>query len=318
VLKLQTRKKKKKIKLEFELTVLGSNSAIPAHGRNQTSQFIQIGETTLLIDCGEGTQLQLRKFKLKFFKIDYIFISHLHGDHYYGLMGLISSLHLNNRTRLLTIFGPSGLDEIITTHLRYQQSTLNFPLRFIPTNPDQKELILEEEYFKVYTFPLQHRIPCTGFLIEEKSKFRKLKKEKLLEKKLSLEAIQQLRLGKDYKEPSSQELILVNDYAYPASIPRKYAFCSDTIYDPSLVNYIEGVDLLYHEATFTKEEEKRASETFHSTAAQAGNIAQQAKVKKLLLGHFSTRYPSLEIILKEAKEVFENSYLSEEGITISL
>jgi ribonuclease Z len=304
--------------LEFEITILGSNSAIPAHGRNQTSQFIQIGKTSLLIDCGEGTQLQLRKFKLKFSKIDFIFISHLHGDHYYGLMGLISSLHLSKRTRLLTIFGPRGLDEIITTHLRYQQSSLNFPLRFVATNSEVKELIVEERDFKIYSFPLKHRIPCTGFLIEEKPAFRKLIKEKLQERKPSITAIQQMRLGKNYKDPNTLEEFLVEEYAYPQAEARRYAFCSDTIFDPSLVQYIAGVDLLYHEATFTKEEEERAGETFHSTAGQAGQIAQLANVKKLLLGHFSTRYPTLELILEEAKEAFSNTYLSEEGSTISL
>ncbi len=304
--------------MDFEVTVLGSNSAIPAHGRNQTSQFIRIGNNLLLIDCGEGSQLQLRKFKLKFSKIDFIFISHLHGDHYYGLMGLISSLHLNKRTQLLTIFGPNGLDEIITTHLRHQQSTLNFPLRFVATKSTERELILEEKYFRVISFPLNHRIPCTGFLIEEKPGFRNLIKEKLLKRNPPIAAIQQMRLGKNFTEPLTGEKFLVEDYAYPAKPIRKYAFCSDTIYDPSIVPHIHGVDLLYHEATFGDDEELRAAETYHSTAKQAAKIASQANAKRLLLGHFSTRYSNLDLILEEAKEVFLNTYLSEEGITIIL
>jgi ribonuclease Z len=302
--------------LIFEVTILGSNSAIPAHGRNQTSQFLQLGNTFMLIDCGEGTQLQLRKFKLKFSKLDYIFISHLHGDHYYGLMGLISSLHLNKRTKLLTIFGPSGLDEIITTHLRHQQSSLHFPIRFVATHAEKKELILEEDHFKIFTFPLSHRIPCTGFLIVEKPGFRNLIKEKLQAKKLPIEAIKTLREGKNYDDPITHEKYLVEEFAYPLKDLRKYAFCSDTKFDPSLVEHIHGVDVLYHEATFTKDEEERAKETFHSTAQQAGKIAELAQVKLLLLGHFSTRYPSLEIILEEAKKEFQNSQLSEEGSTI--
>lgn len=300
---------------EFKITILGSNSAIPSHGRNQTSQLVNIANNFLLIDCGEGTQIQLRKFKLKFSKIDFIFISHLHGDHYFGLMGLISSFHLNKRSKLLTIFGPNGLDEIITVQLRHSNTRLNFPLRFVPTNPEKKELILEEKQFKVFSFPLKHRLPCTGFLIQEKAGLRNLIKEKLMESKLPIEAIHQLREGKDYTDEEGNVLYAVEDYAYPQKRLRTYAFCSDTIYDPQVIPYIEGTDLLYHEATFDKDEEHRAAETFHSTAAQAGKIAREAGVRRLLLGHYSTRYLDLNPILGQAKSEFPESYLSEEGVT---
>lgn len=301
--------------MEFEVTILGSNSAIPAHGRNQSAQLVMIGQSGLLLDCGEATQIQLRKFKLKFSKIDFIFISHLHGDHYLGLMGLISSFHLNKRSRLLTIFGPAGLDEIITVQLKHSNSKLNFPLRFIQTKPDQEELILEEKNFRVVSFPLKHRLPCTGFRIEEKVQFRNLIKEKLLETKLPLVAINALRKGKDYLDEEVGKLYAVSEYTYPVKKYRSYAYCSDTIFDPSIVRYIEKVSLLYHESTFGEDERERATDTFHSTAAQAGQIAQLAQVDRLMLGHYSTRYLDLTPLLEQAKHYFHEVILSEEGIT---
>ena len=304
--------------MEFEVTILGSNSAIPAHGRNQTSQLVSVGNSFLLIDCGEGTQIQLRKFKLKFGRIDFILISHLHGDHFYGLMGLISSFHLVKRERLLTIFGPSGLDEIITTQLKYTNTKLSFPLRFVPTQAEGKNLILEEPMFRVFTFPLQHRIPCTGFLIEEKPGLRNMVKEKLVKTKMPVEAIVSLREGKDVVDPDSKILYRVEEYTYPPKQSKKYGYCSDTVFDPTLVNFIHGVDLLYHEATFGDDETERAGTTFHSTSRQAGIIAMKANVGKLLLGHYSSRYKDLTPILDQAKEVFENTYLSEEGVTYTI
>ena len=301
--------------MEFEVTILGSNSAIPAHGRNQSAQLITIGHSSLLLDCGEATQIQLRKFKLKFSKIDFIFISHLHGDHYLGLMGLISSFHLNKRTRLLTIFGPAGLDEIITVQLKHSNSKLNFPLRFVQTDPENQQLILEEKNFRVFSFPLKHRLPCTGFRIEEKIAFRNLIKEKLQEQKLPIAAINSLREGRDYSDKESGKTFLVNDYTHPVKKARSYAYCSDTIYDISIKQYIEEVSLLYHEATFGEDEANRAADTFHSTAAQAGKIAKLASVNQLMLGHYSTRYLDLTPLLEQAKKHFPSVILSEEGIT---
>jgi ribonuclease Z len=305
--------------LEFDVTILGSNSAIPAHGRNQTAQLVNVGLTSMLLDCGEGTQIQLRKFKLKYSRIENIFISHLHGDHYFGLMGMISTFHLQKRTRLLTIFGPQGLDEIITTQLKYSNTRLNFPLRFIQTNPYEKELILEEKNYKVFSLPLKHRLPCTGFLIQEKPGLLRMKKEMLLEHKISVEAINTLRKGLDFVNEKEGIHYLVKDFTWPPKPLRSYAFCSDTVYDPvDLVANIQGVSTIYHESTFGEEEVLRAKETFHSTAAQAADIAKKAGAKKLLLGHFSTRYVDLDPLLKQAKINFENSFLSEEGITYAI
>lgn len=304
--------------MEFEVTILGSNSAIPAHGRNQTSQLVSVGNSFLLIDCGEGTQIQLRKFKLKFGRIDFILISHLHGDHFYGLMGLISSFHLVKRERLLTIFGPSGLDEIITTQLKYTNTKLSFPLRFVATHAEGKNLILEEPMFRVFTFPLQHRIPCTGFLIEEKPGLRNMVKEKLLKTKMPIEAIISMREGKDFADADGNVLYTVEEYTFPPKQSKKYCYCSDTVFDPGLVDYVREVDLLYHEATFGDDETERARTTFHSTSRQAASIAMKANVGKLLLGHYSSRYKDLSPILDQAKQVFGNTFLSEEGVTYSI
>jgi ribonuclease Z len=301
--------------LEFKVTILGCNSATPSHGRNQTSQVVSLGNTRLLVDCGESAQFQLRKYKVKSFKIDYIFISHLHGDHYLGLMGLISTFHLSRRTRMLTIFGPPGLDEIITVQLKYGNLKLHYPLRFVPTDAAEKTLLVEEECFKVFSFPLKHRIPCTGFLVEEKPRLRNLVKEKVHFGKLGIEAIQTLRKGLDFLDENGEVLYSAEEYTLPPAPLRKYAFCSDTVYDETIIPYVQDVNLLYHEATFMNIDQTRATETCHSTGAQAAAIAKAAGVKQLILGHFSSRYGDLEPLLLEAQEVFPNTIISEEGKT---
>jgi ribonuclease Z len=284
------------------------------HGRNHTAQVIRFGQEFFLLDCGEGTQIQLRKYKVKASKISSIFISHLHGDHYLGLVGLLSSYHLSKRTEVLRIFGPRGLNEIITTHFRWSQTRLNYPLEFTETTTEGKVTLFDHPQFTISSFPLQHRIPTTGFIIQEKAGLRSLIKEKLQESVLPLKAIQQLRLGQDYVASDGINYF-AKDYCYPLASLRSYAFCSDTTFNPSLAPYFEGVDLLYHEATFMEADGHRAAETFHCTASQAGQLAQLAGVKKLLLGHFSSRYPDLSDLLAEAQTVFPNSILSEEGIT---
>jgi ribonuclease Z len=301
--------------LDFKVTVLGSNSALPAHGRNQTSQVVTLGNSYLLIDCGESTQIQLRKFRIRFSRIDNIFISHLHGDHYLGLMGLISSFHLARRIKTLTIFGPKGLDEIITVQLKYGNLNLHFPLRFVQTNPEGKNLLLEENEFRVFSFPLKHRIPCTGFIIEEKPRLRNLVKEKVHFNKIGLEAIQLLRAGKDVLDEKGNIKYSVEEYTHPPAPLRKYVFCSDTVYDEDIIPYIRDANLLYHESTFMNAQQTRAKETCHSTAAQAASIAIASNARHLLLGHFSTRYQDLQPLLLEAREIFSEVSLSEEGKT---
>ena len=299
---------------DFEVTILGNTSSIPVHGRNHTSQVIRFGQELLLLDCGEGTQIQLRKFKIKASRISNIFISHLHGDHYLGLVGLLSSYNLAKRKKPLTIFGPQGLDEIITTNFRWSNTKLSYPLTFVQTDPNGFQVIFEDPKFKVSSFPLKHRLPTTGFLIEEKAGFRNLIKEKLQKNPISLEAIHSIRSGVDFKEKDGK-IVRVSEYAFPLHPLRKYAFCSDTIFDPSLAKYLTGVNLLYHESTFMNADGPRAAETFHSTAAQAAEIASISGAKRLLLGHFSSRYKELDQMLSEATEIFPASILSEEGTT---
>lgn len=299
---------------DFEVTILGNTSSIPVHGRNHTSQVIRFGQELLLLDCGEGTQIQLRRYKVKPSKISNIFISHLHGDHYLGLVGLLSSFNLAKRTKALTIYGPQGLDEIITTNFRWSNTKLSYPLNFVQTNTQGLNLLFEDPKFQVFSFPLKHRLPTTGFLISEKPGYRNLIKEKIQGQSLSIEAIKSLREGMDYKDENGK-WFKVDDFAYPLPTLRKYAFCSDTIFDPSISTYIENVDLLYHESTFTNDDKARAGETFHSTGEQAAQIATMSGAKKLLLGHFSSRYKDLSQMLEEAKTVFPNSILSEEGET---
>lgn len=303
---------------EFEVTILGNTSSIPAHQRNHTAQVIRFGRAIFLLDCGEGTQIQLRKYKIKSSQITHIFISHLHGDHYLGLVGLLSSYHLSKRTTALTIFGPQGLDEIITTQFRWSETKIEYPLNFVQTDPNISKLLIELNGIDVYSIPLKHRLPTTGFLIKEKQGFRNLIKEKLDSIKLPIQAIQSLRLGNDFKNESTGESYTVEDYTHPPHPLRSYAFCSDTIFDIELVQYLGQVDLLYHESTFMDSDAERATITLHSTASQAAQIAALGGVKRLLLGHFSSRYLDLKPLLEEAKCVFENSILSEEGQTYKI
>jgi ribonuclease Z len=304
--------------LDFQVTILGANSAVPAHGRNQTSQYVAFGRISFLVDCGEGTQLQLRRYKMKSSRIDHIFISHLHGDHYLGLMGLISTFHLNNRIRPLHIYGPNGLDEIITIQLRYSRTFLKFPLYFKETSQEGKKLVLELENIRIYSFPLKHRIACTGFSFEEKIRPRKLIKEKIVEAKLNISSIHQLLQGKNVYDDSGKLLYSQKEFCHSPIPPRKYVFCSDTIYDMELIPFIAGADLLYHEATFMEMEAHRALSTMHSTARQAASIAREAGIKELLIGHYSGRYIDLYPLLLEAREVFDNTQLSEEGETYTI
>ncbi|WP_439474567.1 ribonuclease Z [Algoriphagus formosus] len=302
---------------EFEVTILGNTSSIPVHGRNHTSQLVKLGSELMLIDCGEGTQMQLRRFRLKYSKINYIFISHLHGDHYLGLIGLLSSFHLARRSNPLTIFGPKGLDEIISTHFRWSNTQLTYSIDFHITADYGLNLLVNTPQLMVYSFPLRHRLPTTGFLIKEKAGLRNLIKSKLEAEKLPVEAIQSLRKGMDYIGVDGS-FYPVREYCYPQEPTRTYAYCSDTIYWPELKEYIAEVDLLYHESTFLDAEKERAELTMHSTAGQAASIAAASSVKKLILGHFSSRYKDLNPMLEEAKPIFENVELSVEGETYQL
>ncbi len=303
--------------MAFQVKILGSNSATPAHNRNQTAQLLMVDNEYYLIDCGEGTQMQLIRYRIRFHKISHIFISHLHGDHYLGLMGLLLTMHLQGREHALKIFGPAGLDEIITLQLRHSGTILNYPLSFTAVEHQTPGLLYESRLLTVHTIPLVHRIACTGFVFREKSKSRRFNKTKY-DTSMSGEQIAQLKEGKDVHDPEGKLLYRCLDYTLPPRRSRAYAYCSDTRYAPSIIPYIKNVDVLYHESTFTTEFEERATQTHHSTARQAGLIAKEANANLLVLGHYSVRYKDLSPLLKEAREVFYNTQLAVEGETIDI
>ncbi len=298
--------------MSFSLKILGSSSAIPAYDRNHTAQILQVYNSTYLIDCGEGTQVQLRKYKVNFNKIGAVFISHLHGDHFFGLSPLISTMSLLGRDAPLKIYGPKGLAEIITIQLKYSESILSFHLEFVEINAENSpEVIFDENNLQVTTLPLEHRIACTGFLFKEKSKPRRINPD--LVGNFSNSQLKALKEGKDILANDGSIQYRNKEVTLESRKCRSYAFCSDTRYNEKLVPLLENIDLLYHESTFLEKHADRAALTFHSTAKQAASIAKQANVKKLLLGHFSTRYPKLEYFLEEASPTFPNLELAIEG-----
>jgi len=300
--------------MRFEVTILGSSSATPIYNRNPTAQVLNSNDHYFLIDCGEGTQQQLLKNGIKAQRIDHIFISHLHGDHYLGLVGLLSSLHLNGRTKPVNIFGPPPLKEILDIHFKYSETNLRYPINFRPTQNQFSELILETNDLKVETIILEHRIPCTGFKFSEKKKLRKIIKEKVEELNIPVEFIPMLKRGVDFHDKEGR-FYSANELTTEPDEPKCYAYCSDTIHNWAYLKDITGVSTLYHEATFLHDMASRAKETFHTTALEAAEIALKAEVKQLLIGHFSARYKDLDPLLHEAKTLFPNTKLALEGNT---
>jgi len=297
--------------LSFEVHILGSNSAAPAHGRHHTSQVLRIQDLQIMIDCGEATQLQMKKYGLRKNRLSHIFISHLHGDHFLGLIGLLSTMHLNGRKADLFLYGPVGLSEIISLHLKYANTRLSYQIHFRELEGEQSKLILDHPKLTVHTIPLDHRIPCTGFLIKEKPKAKRLKKEKVSE--LGVRDINILKKGEDVLDESGNVKFKNSDYTLPAKRSRSYAYCSDTKYNEAIIPLVKEVDLLYHEGTFLHDNLERANATFHTTAKQAGIFAQKANIGQLLIGHFSNRYKELSPLLEEAQKEFRNTALAEEG-----
>ena len=285
---------------------------MPAYGRHPTAQFIEIQNRSFLVDCGEATQMQLMRMQANFHRINHIFISHLHGDHYLGLMGLIFTLHLQRRTNDLHVYSHRGLDEIITTQLRYSRSAPSFKIIFHRLEKGVREIIYEDDALTVETIPLSHKIRCSGFLFKEKMKPRRIDKTKLPEG-LLLQQIISLKRGDDVVDAVGNVLYRNGDLTLPPRKARSYAYCSDTEFDRNFIEQIRNVDLLYHEATFVESDESKARETKHSTAKQAATVAQLADAGSLLLGHFSARYRDLVPILEEARTIFPNSRLALEG-----
>ncbi len=301
----------------FELTVLGSNAAVPAHGRHMSAQFLRYKDHCFLIDCAEATQMRLQLFKLSPSKIKHIFISHLHGDHIFGLPGLLMSMSLNKRNEKLTIFSPPGIQELLETVFRVSKSQLSFQLEYFETDPEKEQCILETESLVVSTIPLKHRIESHGFLFKEKLGPRKIIKEKIKEYAIPYQMIASIKNGQDWTD-NNGNLIANSVLTLDPPQPKSYAYCSDTAYSEEIIPIIKHVDLLYHEATFSHDLVEQATLTGHSTARQAAMIAKAAEVKKLLLGHFSTRYTNLNILLNEAQDVFLQTELSVEGKVISI
>ena len=296
----------------MKLTILGCHAAAPTTLFNPSAQLLDIKNHLFLIDCGEGTQVQLRKHKIKFTRINHIFISHLHGDHFFGLPGLIASFRLLGRERELHIYGPKGIKEAITLLLKLGNSWTNYPLLFHELTSDSSEIIFEDEKVSVSTLPLDHRVYTNGFLFREKVGERKLNVEAAKKYKIDKSQFQNIKKGAD---------VILNDgtllpnkmISHAPSIPKSYAYCSDTAYMPELVKLIKGVDVLYHEATFLETEVLLARKTKHSTAKEAALIALNAEVECLILGHYSSRYKVLDLFKEEASKQFPNVALAEDG-----
>lgn len=299
----------------FAVTILGNNSALPAYDRHPSAQIVTINDQLLLIDCGEGTQMQLSRYKIRRGKLNHIFISHLHGDHYFGLIGLISSMALLNREQPLHLFAPPGLEEIISLQLKVASTTLPYELVFHPLNDE--EVILDTPKFSVEAFHTQHRIPCWGFLIKEKKHPRKLDKEKAINFDIPAAFYPSLKMGYDYT--SKDGFVVYNEQVtIPNSPAKSYAYCADTIYDERLIEIAKDVTMIYHEATYLNGMEERAAARFHSTTSQAATIAMNANAGGLLLGHFSSKFEELHDYLKEALEVFPKTQLAIEGVTFRI
>ena len=303
--------------MSFKLTILGCNSAIPTTERKPTAQLLNVDERFFLIDCGEGTQLQLRKYKIKMQSIQHIFISHLHGDHYFGLIGLISTMHLLGREKELHVYGPPKLKDIINIQLSASNTELKYPLFFHTFGFDFPQVILQNESIVVETIPLDHSIDCCGFLFREVEKPRRMRREKIQEYGIANYLVPKIKEGGDFVLPDGT-VIPHLELTRSAQKSRSFAFCSDTCFKPSIVDQIKNVDILYHEATFLQDLKQRAQFTKHSTAAQAATIAKKANVGKLIIGHYSQRYFDLEPLLDEAKSIFDSSFLAIEGETHEL
>jgi len=298
----------------FNVTILGSNSAIPTIKRNPTAHLVNHNERYFLIDCAEGTQIQLRKYRIKMQRIHRIFISHLHGDHFFGLIGLISSMHLLGRKKELHVYAPPQLETILNVQLKASQTELVFPFNFHPIDPDKHANIYEDEKLIVETIPLDHRIPTCGFLFKEKMGKRKLNKDLINELSVPVNEYLNLKNGLDYTD-SKGKAIKNNKLTSEPHPTRSYAYCSDTGYYEKIIPIIKNVDLLYHEATFAHDKVDVAREKFHSTSVDAATIAKKAEVKNLIIGHFSTRYESSQELLQEAKAVFKSTRAASDGKT---
>jgi ribonuclease Z len=304
--------------MSLRLTILGCHSATPRVNAHPTSQYLEINNRHFLIDCGEGTQRQMRKHKVGFSKINHIFISHLHGDHFFGLIGLISTFGILNRERDLHIFGPKGIKEVTMLQLKISKSYVKFQLVFHELTSKESEVIFEDDKVSVTTIPLNHRVYTNGFLFKEKEGLRKINIERVKQyHEIETCDYHNLKAGKDFSL-NNGEIIKNEVLTLDPKKTKSFAFCSDTSYKEDIVPLINDVDLLYHEATFLSDREDLAEKTKHSTAKQAALIAKQANVNQLIIGHYSSRYNNIDLFKQEAELAFDNVVLAEEGKVINI
>lgn len=297
----------------MKVKILGCYAATPRTITNPTSQVLEIKSHMFLVDCGEGTQVQLRKHKIKFSQIEHIFISHLHGDHFFGLIGLISTFMLLGREKDLHIYGPKGIKEAILLLLKLGNAYTSYNLFFHELTSKESEVIYEDEKVKVTTIPLKHRVYTNGYLFEEKNKERKLNIDAILNYNIEKVYYNKIKYGGDITLDDGR-IIPNAELSFDPEVSKSYAFCSDTIYNEEIIPLIKNVTVLYHESTFLETESHLAEKTMHTTAKQAANIAKLAEVKNLLLGHYSTRYGNIELFRTEANEIFENVLLADDGL----
>ncbi|MDT8401547.1 MAG: ribonuclease Z [Bacteroidales bacterium] len=301
----------------FELTILGSSSALPTSERYPSAHVLNVHERFFLIDCGEGTQMQLRKYRIKYGRIHHIFISHLHGDHVFGLYGLLSSMNLSGRESPLRLYAPASFRELLFTHLADFDIHLNFDIEFVALGGREPVKIHEDKNISVLSLPLQHRVPAFGFLFREKEKERNIIKEAIDKYNIPLSEIHKIKEGADFRTDDGN-IIPNNIISTDPPKPRSFAYCSDTAHFRRLSEFVRGVDLLYHEATFASGHKELAAKTGHSTSEQAATIAINAGAGKLIIGHFSARYRDVSILLEEARKIFSETIAAEEGSVIQV
>lgn len=300
---------------DFNVHILGCGSALPTTRHMATSQIISLRDKLYMIDCGEGTQVQMRHMRIRFSRLNHIFISHLHGDHCFGLPGLISTFGMLGRTADLFIHAPKEIDDYLLPILNLFNKRLPFQVHLKHIDTTKYALVMEDRSLEVYSIPLNHRIPTCGFLFAEKQKEAHLIREMADFYQIPVKCLRSIKQGADYTTPEG-EVIANNRLTRPATPSKRYAYCSDTAYTPDIIPFISGVDLLYHEATFIEEDIARARETFHTTAAQAAEIARQAKAKRLVIGHFSARYENDYLLKEEADKIFPDTILAKEGLVL--
>ena len=301
----------------FKIHILGCGSALPTLKHNASSQLIEMRGKCFMVDCGEGAQMQFRRSHIHFSKLNAIFISHMHGDHCFGLMGLLSTLGMLGRTSKLRIYAPKDYEPLFRQQVEYFMQTMEYEMEMIPVDTEKQQVIYEDHSLTVETVPLQHRVPCCGFIFREKPTLPHIRRDMIDYYGIPVSQINNIKNGADWTNEDG-DVIPNARLVQPADTPRSYAYCSDTRFMPALKEQVKGVTVLYHESTYTSEQEDRAKIYYHSTARQAATIAAGAGVGTLLLGHYSARYNDEQVLLQEAKAVFENSILSQEGMVFDV